>query len=310
MHIWRRYLKIVCAAILLGDFAAVCTLVAIYRLPEWHAHLLRFSAACYVAFLGLEGSSSHGFFSPIAVSLFTIIASIIVIRYMHGVATMKTRLWEDTMIALTALIVFTTLVYAPQFVWEVARTAYDDHGRLVRRVQHLQGYAENESRFQQDLLVAQAKANHWRDAYTSISKGETVPDRIMNRADMEKLHDKLEEYRKASKERKFSTVRISPAFPDDQESLHLAFNILKVFKDAHWNATWEAEHGKELSAILRSTLPKGIVIFSDDPHVQADWIRIILSDVDVYTVISDRVPDGFKGTLVCIGYKEFEPLKQ
>jgi hypothetical protein len=310
MQIWRRYLRIVCVAILLGDFVGFCTLIAIYRFPEWHNHLLRFSAACYAAFLSLEGSSSHGFFSPIAVSVFTIIASIIVIRYMHGAAAMKTRLWEDTIIALTALIVFTTLVYGPQFAWEVARTVYDEHNGLIHRVQHLQGYAEHELRFQQDLSAAQSKASHWLDAYTRISKGEAVPDRIMSREDTERLHDSLEEYKKTSKERKYSTVRIAPAFYDDQESSQLSLNLLRVFQGAHWNATWASTHEKGITSLIMSSRPTNIIIYRDDRPNEADWIMHMLSGIGLLATISDRVPDGFKGTLVCVGYKMFYPPPQ
>jgi hypothetical protein len=310
MPIWRRYLRIVCAAILLGDFVAIGTLVAIYRFPEWHDHLLRFTAACYVAFLGLEGSSSHGFFSPIAVSVFTILASIVVIRYMHGVAAMQTRLWEDTIIALTALIVFTTLVYGPQFAWEVVRTVHDDHNRLVARVQHLQNYGKDEKQLHDDLDAAQAKANRWLDAYNRISKGETVPDRILSKEDTERLHDSLEEYKKASKDRRYSTVRIAPAFYGDLESTQLAQNLLKVFQGAHWDATWEMAHAKGMANLIMISRPTNIIIYTDDPNNEAYWIMHMLSGIGLLATISNGVPDGFKGTLVCVGYKTFYPPPQ
>jgi hypothetical protein len=254
---WRRYLQIVCVSVVLGDFIAACTLIAILRHAEWHNHLLQFAAASGIAFLGLEGSSSHGFISPIFVSIFTIIGSIIVIRHLHGVAVMKTRWWEATIIALTTFTVLTLFVYVPQFTWEVVKTAYVDHTNLAARVKHLQSYAANEEQFQRDLLEAQATAADWREAYTGISKGETKPDRVLNSFDTEHLRTQLVDYAKYSGDRKYSTVKIAPAFYDDQESLQFANQLLTIFANSHWSARWEGPHSKALTTLLNLSRPVG-----------------------------------------------------
>jgi hypothetical protein len=46
------------------------------------------------------------------------------------------------------------------------------------------------------------------------------------------------------------------------------------------------------------------VIYSDDPQNQADWIRRMLKSVGVEAAVSINIPEGFKGTLLCVGYKQ------
>jgi hypothetical protein len=301
---WRRYLQIVCVAIIFGDFVALCTLVVVYRFGEWHNHFINFAAACWFAFLELEGSSSHGFLSGLAVSVLTIIASVAVIRCLHGATAMKTRFWEDTIIALTTLIVLTILIYAPQFGWEVARTIYSEHNALAEKVAHLEGFAQRESQYKAQLSAAQANAKRWSDDYTRISRGETVPDRVMSKEDTDKLHGELVDYKNNSGDKKYSTVNVGPAFADDHESSTLADQLYSVFKDAHWRVTYEGTHSKELRAMLVPSPPNGIVIFTDDRQGQASWIVTFLSGIGLPAIISDKIPPRFSSTLICIGYKE------
>jgi hypothetical protein len=220
-------------------------------------------------------------------------------------ATLKSSL-SETLWDLGA----TFLVVIVWWMVFVVRTVYFEHLSLSTQLNHLTYYAAHEEKYQYGLKEAQAKAERWIDAYTRISKGETVPDRIMNKEDTDRLHDGLEEYRKASKERRYSTIRIAPAFYGDQESSLLSQNLLKVFRGSHWNATWEPAHEKRLTDLILSSRPTNIVIFSDDPHNEALWILHYLSGIGLLATISDRVPDGFKGTLVCIGYKMFYPSPQ
>jgi hypothetical protein len=132
----------------------------------------------------------------------------------------------------------------------------------------------------------------------------------MSREDTERLHDSLEEYKKASKERRYSTVRIAPAFYDDQESSQLSLNLLRVFRGAHWNATWASTHEKGITNLIMISRPTNIVIYSDDPKNEAYWTMHMLSGIGLLSTISDSIPDGFKGTLVCVGYKMFYPPPQ
>jgi hypothetical protein len=287
---------------------AVASAIAIVHNPEWHPHLLRLFGRTWDAFVAQDvGSTARGFLSATLEAVLSVFAVAFMAGYLHGFNGFRKHVAETAIITLFAIPTMAALVYGTQFAYELARMTYADHRMLGDRLEHLQGYAKKESQFQSDLSQAKAEAAHWRDAYTGTSHGERVPDRIMNREDTEKLHDKLKEYRLASKERKYSTVKIGPAFGDDRDSVQLADQLLRVFKDAGWNATWEAKHSKELESSFRLSWPIGITIYSDDPNGEAFWIMRDLATIDLSSTVTDRLPSGFNGTLVCIGYKKFDP---
>jgi hypothetical protein len=56
--------------------------------------------------------------------------------------------------------------------------------------------------------------------------------------------------------------------------------------------------------------PVGVAIYSDDPHNQALWIMWTLKDAGVESYVEYNTPPGFKGTLICVGYKQqFKPVQ-
>lgn len=199
-------------------------------------------------------------------------------------------------------------------VWGVfiVRTVYDDHITLAAKVQHLQAFAKAESKYANELAQAQAKARQWQDAYTGVSKGEVVPDRILNREEMDRLHDELTKYARDSGNRKYSTAMIAPAFWRDQESAYLAAQLFRVFNGSKWNIRWEKE--TERSSVLQTAInmspPVGVAIYTDDPHNQGLWIMWTLKDAGVDSYVATDTPSGFKGTLICVGYKQlFKPVQ-
>jgi hypothetical protein len=257
--------------------------------------------------ISTQGTTWKGFITPLVASFSSVGLTVFAILRFRGKEELAKHWQVNSLIALGVTILVNGVIYLSLFLWSCIRVVYLDHQQNTATINRLAYFGAHEAQYRLDLNEAQAKASHWRDAYTAISKGEIVPDRIMNREDTEKLHDKLEEYKKASKERKYSTVKIRPAFPDDQESSNLSFQLLKTFKSAHWDVK-EGEHDKELTALFRASLPTGVVLFSDDPRNQAEWVKNMLKGVGIDTTISDRVPVGFKGTLICVGYKMFKQL--
>jgi hypothetical protein len=185
----------------------------------------------------------------------------------------------------------------------VIKTIYDDHTALAASVLGLRAFAKAEPDYAHQLANAQAKADQWRDDYFKISKGEIVPDRYLNRDEMDQLHDKLKAYAKNSGDRKYSTVRIGPAFADDWEASHLAAQLLKVFHGAEWNIKPDFSH-KEVPLPLLMGSPPGVAIFTDDPHNQGLWIMWILKDAGIDSYVAYDTPQGFKGTLICVEHKQ------
>jgi hypothetical protein len=199
----------------------------------------------------------------------------------------------------------------------VVVTVYRDHQRLVasnsdlsRKIQGLNDVAQHKEEMDRKVLEAQSKADNWQQAYAGISKGERVPDRAVSAEETDRLHTALANYAEHSGDRKYSTVRIAPAFYEDRESTNLALHLLRVFKDSHWNAQWEKEHSKPLETSFNYSTPVGVAIYSDDPHNEATWIMWMLKDVGVDSYVAEDVPAGFKGTLICVGYKQNQEMIQ
>ena len=181
------------------------------------------------------------------------------------------------------------------WAFSVSVTVYRDHQRLVGQISDLSQFAARKEQIEHDLNAANSKADNWQQAYLGVSKGERVPDRILDSENTDRLHVRLMDYAKNSGDRRYSTVKIAPAFYEDQESSDLALYLLRVFKDSHWSAQWEARHDKNLKALLNLSPPVGIAIYSDDPHNQANWIMWLLKDAGVDSYVAIDVPQGFKG---------------
>jgi hypothetical protein len=98
-------------------------------------------------------------------------------------------------------------------------------------------------------------------------------------------------------------ARIGPAFYDDDESSYLALQLLRVFRESGWNVNWESSHPKILKSLL-DLHPVGVLIYTDDPHNQGAWLYWILKDLGVDAYVANDTPDGFRGTLICVGYKQ------
>ncbi|MBB6144218.1 hypothetical protein HNQ77_002170 [Silvibacterium bohemicum] len=273
------------------------------------ASFLRLLRQSWQIFLNGQGTTALGFASTwIVAAVSGLIVTGFIFR-IRGKAEMM-RHWKQNVIIVFAGAIGGNIVwYVPIFACGIVRTVYTDHQQSVTTIERLQGFAVNESRYRQSLRESQAKAENWREAYTGISKGEAVPDRIISAENADRLHDKLAEYAKHSGDSKYSTVRIAPAFYEDRESTNLAMHLLKIFKDSHWSAKWEGSHAEALRSLIYTSAP-GVAIYSDDPHNQAIWIMWILKDAGIDAYVAEDTPPGFKGTLVCVEYKQNQELIQ
>jgi hypothetical protein len=219
---------------MLCNAVAVATLIIILYNAVWHRYLIQLFHLTWINFLGLVGSTGPGFISPVIVSLFSIVSTMVIIGFMQGLSVMQQHWAENACIALTVLVVSMAVVYGPQFAWEVASTGYQHNQDMVKQVQGLLQFASSRDRFQHELNAAKADAGRWQDAYNGISKGEIVPDRILNREETDRLHDELTKYAMNSGDKKYSTARIAPAFWQDQESAYLAQQLFRAFNESKW----------------------------------------------------------------------------
>ena len=297
-----RLFQLGAAAIFAAEIGVVIT---VFRAPEWHGQLLRFLGRAWGAFVTQDvGSTSRGFFNGFLEAALSIFAVAIMTGYLRGWREFKKHLMETAIIALFAIPTVAIVVYGTQFAWEVAKAGHEDHLSLVGNVKSLHSFADQRDALNHQLRAAQSKADQWQQAYEEISKGELVPDRIMSGESVDRLHGKLVDYAKHSGARKYSTVRIAPVFWEDRESSDLALSLERVFKDSGWAATLEPKHPRDLMAVLNSSFVIGVAIYSDDPHNQATWLMWMLKDVGIDAFVADNTPPGFKGTLICVGYKQ------
>lgn len=189
--------------------------------------------------------------------------------------------------------------------------AYRDHQelnseneRLSQRVDHLSQFAKNEELLNHKLTEAESKTDNYQQAYLGISKKERVPDRILNAEESDKLHANLVRDAKANKNKSFLRVDVSPVFYDDRESSKFAFQILQVFQESGWDARWPKSRSGSLTTFFRTSMPVGVAIYSDDRN-KGQWVALELRDAGIDADVSHNPPPDIKGTLICVGYKQF-----
>jgi hypothetical protein len=192
------------------------------------------------------------------------------------------------------------------------RAIYNDHeslsstnSALSARLKDLSEVAKTEDARKHALAEAQAKADNWQQAYLGVSKGEWIPDRILNSEETDKLHDQLLRLARDSKSKEFSRVEVTSAFLEDRESSRLAGQLLKVFQDSGWAAHWPTSQSKEMKDFFLTSYPTHVLIYTDGSAHNAEWIRLALNDVGVDATVPEQMPPGIKGTMICVGDKQF-----
>lgn len=284
------------------------TLVAVLRSQIWHYHLIRFLSRSWAAFLVVVGSTAPGFTSPIVVSLLSALVSIGLMGWLQGWTVFRRNVWENALITLIVPTAVLILVYGPQFLWAVASMGYKDHQDTVGVSLHLQKYAAKEGQFRRELAEAKARADNWRDAYNGISKGEIVPDRILNAEETDKMHAELVQVAtvaRRAKQTEYPKVEISPAFYEDRESAHLALQLFNIFKASTWDAKWPMVHSKTMAAFLYAHPRVGVIIYTDDRSNKGDWLMWTLKDAGITATIAEDMIPGLQETLICVGNKQF-----
>lgn len=138
----RRLLQILLYLALALFTALLGTLVAVFRYPDWHPEILRFSFRVWSAFLVHIGSTGPGFISPILISACSITLTIICIGYLQGWAAMKERWVENVLVTGVVFVTTLLLIYGPQFVWQVAKVARDERKAEVGIITRLQNAPE------------------------------------------------------------------------------------------------------------------------------------------------------------------------
>jgi hypothetical protein len=216
---------------------------------------------------------------------------------------------QNATVTLKVVSVVTFLIYGPLLVFSLVQTVYDDHESLATQVKELHHYAENKNQLGDQLRQLRSETRHWQDAYQRVSRGETHPDRILS---SEETNTLFEELRRISKDvRNKDYVKLDFGSVQDREASHLAVQLFRTLKEAHWNCTWKAfptippgkEIPKELQFIYMA--PAGVTIWTDQPNNMGMFLMWALKDVGLdATVNPGPTPPGFKGTLVWVGYKQ------
>jgi hypothetical protein len=304
----RRYPKVLLAGLLSINIMTAVTLLGVLQNKTWHHNLIQFLHRACAAFLVAVGSTGPGFISPIVVSVLSALISIGLMGWLQGWAVFRRNAWENGLITLFIPTIVLILVYGPQFLWAVASTGYKEHGDTMSVASRLQEYAGKETQFQHELAEAKAKADNWRDAYNGISKDERVPDRILNAEETDKMHAELVQAAttaRNAKNMKSVRIEVNPAFYDDRESTHLAFQLFNLFKASHWDANWPTVHGKTTSGFFHAHYPVGVIIYTDDRSINGDWLMWIMKDAGINATVAQEMVPGLQGTFICVGYKQF-----
>ncbi len=114
----------------------VFTIIAFFVLRpiEWRMQLLHLLARAFVAFTQYLGTNGPGWIiSVVGSSIFTIVATVVIVGLIRGRAAMSQHWGETAAIALLAFVGQIVLLYGPIYMRKVTQTVYDDHQMLVAK---------------------------------------------------------------------------------------------------------------------------------------------------------------------------------
>src|SRR2546425_5042311 len=154
--------------------------------------------------------------------------------------------WGGVKKALRSASLYTATVWAALFLIGMARFIYKGHIDLLAANTKLSAdlqkvkdkeRAGDDQQLREQLKRAHSEAQHWHDAYLRISRGETRPDRILNSEEANTLYEELRRISKDARNKDF--IKLDFGVVQDREASHLAIQLFKIFKEAHWNVTWK-----------------------------------------------------------------------
>lgn len=238
---WRRFFKLLFYIVLSLYVVSFATLIAVLRSTEWHQELLRFSPRVWFAFLAHVGSTGPGFVSPIIVSVLSVALTMVCIGVSQGWAAMLRHWWETALYAGVVLVTTMLAVYGPQFVWQAARLARDDHRSAIASNGQLLG----ENKDLHDQLTdanknAEKQCEQAKDKEINRLKRERNaacfnPDRKLTKMEEEELFSDLKRIRVEMERQKQTPVYRMYSFNGDRESGAFALDqLMPIFRSAGW----------------------------------------------------------------------------
>ncbi len=136
--------KTVFLSLCIVDAAALLVLILVFRQPEWHPQLVRFTDRVWRTFITYNaGSTSPGFISSILFSILGVAIVALYIAFSKGLKAMRDHVIESTAMAILGLATMAFAIYGTQFAWEVAHCGYEDHRNLVSENRNLKSGAAN-----------------------------------------------------------------------------------------------------------------------------------------------------------------------
>jgi len=133
-------------------------------------------------------------------------------------------------------------------------------------------------------------------------------DRDLNDQQSNHLYHQLKSYVDTPNRVRPATVIIANAYPCDRESKHLFWRLNRIFNDAHWTVTqdggWPMK-SLQLQGRTKNQIPIGIWILTDDGYLRYFiWNSLQESGLESDNSFVSELPEGFKGLIVVIGYKD------
>ncbi|HEV1995207.1 MAG TPA: hypothetical protein VGR03_12835 [Candidatus Acidoferrum sp.] len=205
--------------------------------------------------------------------------------------------WLPTAISAGLLVAVWVILFSAR----VVSTTYDDHQSLVKGIGDLQGYARDKQKFDSELRQAHSDAEVWHNAYSGLLHGDIHPDRVLNSENSSKLFEALKLVSKNPKNKEFVTVEMGGV--QDREAISLRNQFWKIFNEARWIVKPRPKLGKEFEACPTFTL--GVTIWSENPQ-RGMYLVLLLKDAGVESNVNPcPMPQGVKGTIVWVGYKQW-----
>jgi hypothetical protein len=111
--------------------AWVAAVVVVIFAKGWRPHQFNLLYRSWEVLLVYMGTTGPGFLTPIILSFFAIIITLLVIGARQGREAMRNHWQENAATTLLVTLTVLLLVYGPIYTWKVAETVYKDHQELI-----------------------------------------------------------------------------------------------------------------------------------------------------------------------------------
>lgn len=154
------------------------------------------------------------------------------------------------------------------------------------------------------ISVPQPKHSRQNQPNTHVSPEH--PDRVLNDQQSDHLYQSLKSFATDPKHSDLTSVTIAPFAYQDQETSHLAWQLARIFEDAHWKVLRQNQLPIKLEGTAQHQIPIGIWVLTNQDTGFGYFMWSNLKEVGLDSQVRPKsdLPPDFKGLIIWVGYKQ------